>query len=312
MTGVVVRRMAPEDVPAVVAVAEEAFTPLYGRPPAPPPAGPVAPAAAHPESEAGSAGRRDAGARPMAPEARLARHLHLLATDPEGQWVAVTGDGEVVGAAAALRREGLWGLSLLAVSPAAQGTGLGAQLLGRALGTARDATGGLLVSSIDPRAMRRYARAGFTLAPTLSARGVVRRDLLGEAGRVRDGDAADFPAMGEVSRAVRGASHGPDFAAMVDSGLRLLVADGGYALVGRQRVYLLAATTPPVAAELLRAALLATDEGVEAEVTWLTERQGWALPVVLDAGLALRPDGPVCHRGDVGPLAPYVPSGAFL
>jgi hypothetical protein len=32
----------------------------------------------------------------------------------------------------------------------------------------------------------------------------------------------------------------------------------------------------------------------------------------LRAGLALSPDGPVYVRGDVGPLAPYLPSGAYL
>jgi hypothetical protein len=29
-------------------------------------------------------------------------------------------------------------------------------------------------------------------------------------------------------------------------------------------------------------------------------------------GLALTPDGPIFTRGDVGPLAPYLPSGAYL
>lgn len=48
------------------------------------------------------------------------------------------------------------------------------------------------------------------------------------------------------------------------------------------------------------------------QVNFLTGAQQWALPVLLDAGLALRPDGPVCHRGATGPLTPYIPSGAFL
>ena len=33
---------------------------------------------------------------------------------------------------------------------------------------------------------------------------------------------------------------------------------------------------------------------------------------VLDAGLPLRNDGAVFVRGDVGPLRPYIPSGAYL
>ena len=33
---------------------------------------------------------------------------------------------------------------------------------------------------------------------------------------------------------------------------------------------------------------------------------------MLDAGLALKPGGAVFVRGDVGPFAPYLPSGAYL
>ena len=33
---------------------------------------------------------------------------------------------------------------------------------------------------------------------------------------------------------------------------------------------------------------------------------------VLDAGLSLNPEGPIFVRGEVGPLAPYLPSGAYL
>jgi hypothetical protein len=33
---------------------------------------------------------------------------------------------------------------------------------------------------------------------------------------------------------------------------------------------------------------------------------------VLEAGLSLSPAGPICVRGDLGPLTPYLPSGPFL
>src|SRR5690349_22816555 len=59
------------------------------------------------------------------------RIRHLLATDPGGCWVA--GDGELAGAALALVREGIWGLSLLVVRPGLQSAGLGRALLERAL-----------------------------------------------------------------------------------------------------------------------------------------------------------------------------------
>lgn len=74
---------------------------------------------------------------------------------------------------------------------------------------------------------------------------------------------------------------------------------------------LLAAITEDGAAELLRAALLAMTEG-DVQVYRLTGAQQWALPVIVKAGLALQPDGPLCHRGAAGPLAPYIPSGIFL
>ena len=36
------------------------------------------------------------------------------------------------------------------------------------------------------------------------------------------------------------------------------------------------------------------------------------METVLDAGLALRPSGAIMARGAIGPLAPYLPSGAYL
>jgi len=47
-------------------------------------------------------------------------------------------------------------------------------------------------------------------------------------------------------------------------------------------------------------------------VDFITAGQDWAIPVILDAGLALSPDGPVFAGGRLGPMAPYIPSGAYL
>jgi hypothetical protein len=47
-------------------------------------------------------------------------------------------------------------------------------------------------------------------------------------------------------------------------------------------------------------------------VHWITGFQDWAVPVVLEAGLSLSPAGPICVRGELGPLTPYLPSGPFL
>ena len=74
----------------------------------------------------------------------------------------------------------------------------------------------------------------------------------------------------------------------------------------------LAAREEEAAGTLLRAALAAAG-GREAVVEWITSAQDWAIAPCLDAGLELRFDcGVVFLAGDVGPFAPYLPSGAYL
>ena len=68
---------------------------------------------------------------------------------------------------------------------------------------------------------------------------------------------------------------------------------------------------PEVATDLLWSCL-AEGNGKEGEARWITGAQSWAVPVVLDAGLSLSPAGPICVRGELGPLTPYLPSGPFL
>jgi hypothetical protein len=77
-------------------------------------------------------------------------------------------------------------------------------------------------------------------------------------------------------------------------------------------VRLLAAFDEDAAATLLRACLAAAGRD-EVSVEWITSAQGWAIAPCLDAGLELRSDlGAVFLTGDVGPFAPYLPSGAYL
>lgn len=237
---------------------------------------------------------------------------HLLTTDPGGQWVAQAPDGAVVGAACALVREGIWGLSLLVVDPAWQDRGLGRDLLARTLAALEGARGGIVVASADPRAIRAYARAGFALVPTVAATGTVRGDLEPAPG-VRPGSPDDLPLTERVDRLVRGAARGRrDLGVSLEQGGELLVADRGYALTLGPRVLTVAAEDPGTAAAVLRAALLRVPPGTPAEVPWMTAANPWAVEVAVAAGLDLRPSGPICTRGAVGPLTPYLPSGAFL
>ena len=244
-------------------------------------------------------------------EASLIRIRQLFERDPGGAWVAED-DGRLVGAALALHREGVWGLSLLVVLPGQQSRGVGRELLERSLGYAGGGErGGIILASPDSRALRAYARAGFEAHPCFDASGHARIDR--PPATVREGDERDIPLTEAVDRHVRGAPHGSDIAAYLHAGSRLFVLpDRGYVVLGRHGITLLAALDEEAARDVLLAALAAAPADREVRVEWITARQQWAVPAVLDAGLALRPGGAVYVRGDVGPFWPYLPSGAYL
>jgi GNAT superfamily N-acetyltransferase len=231
-----------------------------------------------------------------------------LATDPGGAWVAER-DGEIVGAALAIVREGLWGLSLLVVRPDAQSGGAGRELLARAHAYGEAARGWVILASADLRALRSYARLGLHLHPALTARGLARAEAVPE---LRPGTADDLPLTEAVDRAVRGAVHGEDLLALVEAGGRLLVLpERGYAVVRGGEIRLLAAFDEAGAATILRGCLALADG--EATVRWITSAQNWAVAPCVEAGLQISTDGgAVFLAGEVGPFAPYLPSGAYL
>lgn len=243
----------------------------------------------------------------------ILRQQWLLETDPAGAWVADV-DGEVAGVALALIREGVWGLSLLAVEPGRQSQGLGRRLLDAALAYADGTRGAIILSSTDPRAMRRYALAGFDLRPCVTAAGAVNRNLLPGGLRSRPGDAeADRELCAAASRTVRGAAHDRDVDASIQAGAELLVHDeGGFALTRDGSVLLLAAQHPAVAQDLMWSCLAAAPAGESVHVDFISAGNDWAVRVALAAGLELSPEGPLFTRGDVGPMAPYLPNGAYL
>ena len=248
---------------------------------------------------------------PQRAERALVRIHQLLDRDAGGAWVAER-DGQLTGAALAIERDGLWGLSLLVVDPAHQSAGLGRALLARSLeygGGGR--RGAVILASPDSRALRAYSRAGFSPHPNLRAMG--RPTAVEPPPGVREGGPRDFELIERVDVAVRGAAHGSDIEAFLRAGCRLLVAEHrGYAVLGPGSVRLLAALDDDAAVDLLRAALAAAPRGEEIAVEWLTARQDWAIGPVLDAGLTLRSNGAVFVRGDIGPFRPYLPSGAYL
>ena len=157
--------------------------------------------------------------------------------------------------------------------PDHQSQGLGRALLERTLDYAGGGErGGIILASPDPRALRAYARAGFEAHPCFRASGRPRIDAPPPA--VREGDEADLPLTEAVDRAVRGAPHGSDIAAMLRAGRRLLVhPERGYSVLSPQGVNLLAARDEEAARDLLLATLAAAPAGDEVHVDWITSRQ---------------------------------------
>jgi predicted N-acetyltransferase YhbS len=242
------------------------------------------------------------------------RIAHLQRTDPDGAWVAVDGDS-VVGVALSLRRGPMWFLSLLAVATDLQSRGVGKRLLDASLRTSDGATSSWILSTTDPKAVRRYALAGFAPHAGYAAAGELDRTLLPADLRVRDGDwAKDGQLVDDVVTLLRGAAYGPDLAAMESTGQLLLIAEDGpergFAIVRNGAIGSLGATTPGLAQRLLWATL-ARAEKPEVHIDWLTADQQWAIDVALAARLSLGAGPSACRRRTLGPMTPYLPGGAY-
>jgi GNAT superfamily N-acetyltransferase len=247
---------------------------------------------------------------PGTPAQAAVRLRRLLATDPGGAWVAEH-DGEVVGCALAILREGIWGLSLLVVLPEHQSGGIGRELLARARAYGDGARGWIVLSSRDARAVRSYLRLGLDLHPAAIAVGRPR-DVPQPEG-VRAMEPGDRKWVDAVGRTVRGAAHGGDLDACAEAESTLVVVpERGYAVWRDGALRLLAALDPAAARELLRAHLRAAGRR-EATVEWLTGHQQWAIRECLAAGMRIDPaGGAVCTGGELGTMSPYLPSGAYL
>ncbi len=238
---------------------------------------------------------------------------HTLNGDPAGSFVAER-DGETIGIAQAMVREELWCLSLLTIDPGAQSCGAGRELLARALEHGAGARTGLIVSSNDPRALRLYARAGFSVRPTLQAEGRLdRQALLPPDPELRDGGSGDLQALAAISREIRGAPHTQELEFALRQGAQLfLLTDRGFSVaMPGETPWLLVARDESAAQSLLNRALLAAGESEEVGVRWITAGQDWALDLLVRARMSLQAYGALCVRGDPGPLRPFLPSGPF-
>jgi hypothetical protein len=220
----------------------------------------------------------------------------------------------VVGVALALIREGIWGFSLFAVALELQGRGVGRRLLEAAFAYGADARGHIILSTASPAAMRRYARLGLELRPCVAAAGIVDPARRPVAVGVREAGAEGIAVADGIGREVRGAGHGPDLEVLLEGpGTRLLLCDDrAFAVTRDDRVMVVAGRDEEAATRVLDAALAAARPGASVEVDFLTAGQDWAVRACLDAGLSLSPEGPMFTGGELGPLRPYLPSGAYL
>jgi GNAT superfamily N-acetyltransferase len=278
-----IRPMLPEDVPALVEVQWATFDDLA---------------------------RRIGEARPELTDVVRSRGSmrigHLQRTDPDSAWVAED-EGEPVGCALALVRDGMWFLSLLVVKPGYQGKGVGRELLDAALRTSTERS--WILSTVEQAALRRYQRAGFAMHPTYTAKGTVDRARIPAVTGVREARDDDAATFDVVLRALRGAGIGPEAGYFHQAGQRGLVSPGrGFAVLRPTGTSWLGATDEATARDLLWAALAEATEPVE--VDWLAADQQWAIDVCHEARLGLGGGGSIALRGQ--PLmSPYLPSGAF-
>jgi GNAT superfamily N-acetyltransferase len=273
-----------------------------------------APAAADVFQEAVADADRRAGRPVDVPEPervqRLVRGLQRFPeTDPEGCWIAA--DGEMMrGFSAAVRRGPLWGLALLFVRPEFQSAGVGRALLERALQTSEDAEVAMIMSSSDPRAIRRYGCAGFAIHPGVEVAGPVDRSALPGDLPVRPGTPDDLELVDRVDLELRGSSRRVDAAFLLDQGAAMVVHEHGYAFHRRGSPIMLGAETVAAAQALLWACLGEATEDVGAWA-WTAE-QGWAVEVALAARLRVTPGGPMFVRGRDRLPGPWLPNGWYF
>lgn len=284
--------MGTEDVPAAEQISDEAFF----------------------ESDQRSVPR---GAPP--PQRRTAEHSaawiartrRIVDQDPGGCWVAEDSAG-VVGFATSFVRGRVWLVSGYAVRPGRQGTGVGRLLLEAAEAYGARCPAAMVSASGDPRALRRYWRAGFALHPQMFLRGTVDRTELASNRDVREAGPEDVGLMDAIVADLRGGGHGPDHHALAEVARPVLAetATGqGFAYSDGARLAVLAATDEATARDLLPACMAGA--GQEYLVPHVTAANQWAIDVALGAGLTLEQSGYLAVRG-LEPPSPYIHNGALL
>ena len=258
-----------------------------------------------------------AGAEPppeQTPEQRersRAGARRFIELDGPGAWVAER-NGEIVGMAEALRRGDFWGLAMLFVHPQSHSQGIGRRLIDKTLEYAEGSKVRMIMTSEDPKALRRYSAAGLAIHPAVQAEGSVDRstipaDLPGRAGGIDDLDLVT-----DVDASL-GRNRTDDVEFVLGNGASMDVVDDGprrgFCVARDGKVVMLGATDDDTASALLWRAL--AQSGEKTELYCLTAGQDWAVRVALAARLSVKPGGPLFVSG-MQPPGPWIPSGWYF
>ena len=165
----------------------------------------------------------------------------------------------------------------------------------------------------DPKAVRRYHAAGFSLHPQMYLPARVDRSALPVVEKVREGSAGDIDLMDSIDRQTAAPPTAPT------------TSDAGHVPAGRVRHDDRARATPTSTSAARRAArrdqpayrrpgccgTALAAAGERSTVSHVTGRQQWAVDVGLAARLELHQEGYLGLRG-MKPPAPYLHHGALL
>lgn len=239
---------------------------------------------------------------------RRARHL-IEGADPTS-CVAELPSGELIGLTLTRRLGPVVLLAWAAVLPAWQGRGVGRAVMA-GFPEAQPATQRLILSSPDPKAMRRYWALGLQAHPTLSAGGILRPQAVVAPAEVRECSPLEAASvLDALGRDVRGAAYGRDLELLEAQGDVVHLVGEDAAVVRHDGIIRLAAARDEQAARLaLRGALAAVPPGHTVHLNQLRSGMDWAIDEALAAGLALSPEGPIFSDQPLHPL--HLPQGSL-
>ncbi len=246
------------------------------------------------------------------PHAAGRRITHILEGAHPSSTLVFDGTA-LIGATIVIERGPLTVLSLAIVDEAWQGRGVGRALLAQ-FPQAEPGRNRVIMSSADPKAMRRYAALGLHLRPTVSACGILRPRAVeapAEAVTTTPLAAADLLDAIAADPAARGVAYGRDAAMWDAQGDALHLVEDRAAVVRGGGILRVAVARDPQAGRLaLRAALAAVPPGETVHLRHMREGQSWAIREMLSVGLALNPEGPLFSDEPLGPL--HLPTGTVF